>query len=93
MSDWYEDNIELGVREIVRLLRNNGVNTESSCEHEKYVQCQYTTDSFLMDVDNMLFNAGFFNYEIDVRIIRENGYLRTMMNIKFVNLKEFEATQ
>lgn len=36
MQDWYET-LEPGVREIVRFLRDNGINTDSSCEHEKYV--------------------------------------------------------
>lgn len=87
MNDWYKENIEAGIRDLVFLLRNNGVNTECSCEHKKYIQCQYTTDGFLQKVDGLLFNAGFRNYTIDVKVIRESGHLRTMMNIVLVNLK------
>ena len=87
MADWYEENIEAGVRDLVHLLRNNGVNTECSCEHEKYIQCQYTTDGFLQTVDSLLFNAGFCNYVIEINIVREDGHLRTVMNINLVNLK------
>ena len=31
MSNWYKDNVEPGVRDLVQLLRDNGVNTECSC--------------------------------------------------------------
>jgi len=34
--------IEEGVREAVRALRNAGINTECSCHHEGYIQCQST---------------------------------------------------
>jgi len=33
MIDWYE-NIEAPIRDIVKFLRNNGVNTECSCGYE-----------------------------------------------------------
>lgn len=36
MSDWY-DGIEPEIREYVRLLRNNGFNTISSCGHEMWI--------------------------------------------------------
>ena len=36
---FYED-IEEGVRPYVMLLRNAGINTECSCHHEGYIQCQ-----------------------------------------------------
>lgn len=43
---WYEENIEEGVRELVSVLRNNGINTECSCDHQNpmYIQCQYIPD-------------------------------------------------
>ncbi len=34
MADWYESHIDANIRELVRLLRNNGWNTNSSCGHE-----------------------------------------------------------
>ena len=81
MEDWYKENIEAGVRDLVYLLRNNGINTECSCEHEKYIQCQYMTDGSLQIINRLLSDAGVRNYTIDVKIIREDGHLRTMMNI------------
>jgi len=41
MSDWYEEHIEEGVRDVVRLLRDHGYNTESSCHHDMTVQVQH----------------------------------------------------
>ena len=32
--NWYDENIEEGIRYIVKLLRDNGFNTTCSCEHE-----------------------------------------------------------
>ena len=89
-GDWYEKNIEPGVRSLVRLLRDNGINTECSCEHEKYIQCQFNEDGFLWEVDKLLFSAGFRNYTIDAKIIREDGHLRKMMKIDLVNLEPEE---
>lgn len=37
MSDWYAG-IEKGIRQQVWLLRNNGINTTCSCEHEMYIE-------------------------------------------------------
>lgn len=90
MIDWYEENIEEGVRFPVKLLRKNGINTECSCEHEGYIQCQYINDGHIMHVDYTLFNAGFRNYSIDLRLVREDGHLRSFINIKFRDLEEYK---
>jgi len=39
MADWY-DKIEPGVKDLVKLLRNNGYNTLSSCGHEMWVDIE-----------------------------------------------------
>ena len=82
-SCWYERNIEEGIRDEVRLLRDNGFNTECSCEHEKYVQCRYTTDGTIQELDELLFNNGFRNYIIEIRIKRDDGHIYPTMNIWF----------
>lgn len=56
MDDWYEQNIEEGVRDIVRHLRNNGFNTECSCEHEMFVQIGHSLDGELMRLHSLLFS-------------------------------------
>lgn len=40
MPDWYEQCIEEGVRDIVKLLRDNGFNTMCSCHHEMLIQAE-----------------------------------------------------
>ena len=90
IMDWYEENIEEGVRFPVKLLRDKGVNTECSCEHDKYIQCQYINDGHIQYIDSILFNAGFRNYFIEIQLTREEGHLRHTMQIKFDNLKEYK---
>lgn len=82
MQNWYEKNIEPEVRSVVKLLRDNGVNTECSCGHKMYVQCGYRHEGFLQEVDYLLFQAGYSNYDIDAHIIREDGHLRHFINIQ-----------
>ena len=90
MIDWYEENIEGGVIFPVRLLRDNGINTECSCEHDKYIQCQYINDGHIRHIDYTLFNAGFRNYTIEIHLTREYGYLRSFVDIKFKDLGEYK---
>ena len=91
--DWYEKNIEIEVRNVVKLLRDNGINTECSCGHEKYVQCQYINDGFVMEVDHLLFDNGFRNYNITVNLKRDEGHIFTTMNIEFKNLGELKIEE
>ncbi len=90
MPTWYERKIEPTVRDVVKLLRNNGINTECSCGHEKYVQCQCVNEGFIERVDGILFVNGFRNYRIKLSLIREDGHLRDTMTIHFDNLDEME---
>jgi len=55
VKDWY-DNIEEPVRELVRRLRNEGINTTSSCGHEMYVQADIFPDAALQIIHNTVFN-------------------------------------
>jgi hypothetical protein len=88
--DWYEENIEEGVRFPVRLLRDNGVNTECSCEHDKTIQCQYINDGHIQHIDSTLFDAGFRNYDIKLYMTREDGHLRSFVDITFKDLGEYK---
>jgi len=42
--DWYKEYIEEDIRPLVKLLRENGFNTECSCGHDMYVQCLILPD-------------------------------------------------
>jgi hypothetical protein len=71
VSDWYELYVEPGVRKLVRLLRDNGVNTECSCEGHgdgavPYVQCQYIPDGEIVRIHNLLFDHGYENFIIQL---------------------------
>lgn len=72
--DWYEDYIEEPIRDLVRLLRNNGFNTECSCGHEMNVQCQYIPEGEIQRLHNLLFNKGYRNYKIEVRLFVLDGF-------------------
>ncbi len=82
MVDWYNC-IEPGIKSQVKLLRDNGFNTECSCEHKMYVQCQLITDGELMRLDRLLFNNGFRDYIITFEVKRIEGHIYSYMNIKF----------
>lgn len=73
MPLWYEDTIEEPVRELVYLLRNNGFNTECSCGHEMYVQCQYLLEGEIQRLNHLVSSYLFDNglptdYEITLKI-------------------------
>lgn len=84
MTDWYTKSIEEPVRDLVKYLRNNGINTECSCGHDMYIQCQYRPDGFIYDLHCLLFeyfsgkegsdNFSDINYNIVVnhKVIRGN---------------------
>ena len=52
---WYDKHIEGPLRDLVKYLRNNGINTECSCAHEGWVQCQYMIDGDLYHLHHLLF--------------------------------------
>ena len=65
LTAFYEE-IEPGVREIVRLLRDNGINTTCSCEHEQYIQFELVGLAHEVEfIHNLLFNAGLRGYSIE----------------------------
>lgn len=87
--DWYTENIEAGVRDVVRHLRENGVNTESSCHHEgpMLIQCQYIRDGAFKRVHDLLWNyladhGRGVNFSIDVHHEVINGCSYTSMKVR-----------
>lgn len=53
---WYEENIEEGVRDVVRLLRDHGYNTFCSCHHDMTIDINYFPGIDLMELHNLLWN-------------------------------------
>lgn len=84
---WYEAWIEEPIRPIVKLLRDNGFNTECSCGHEMCVQCQFpkTDSGELMRLDELLYNSGYKDYLIIVEIRRIDGHRYDTMEIKLTS--------
>ncbi len=72
---WLEDMIEPGIREQVKLLRENGFNTVSSCGHTFIVNMEIMNDGELRRLDQLLFNNRYRNYRILVEIRRVDGAL------------------
>lgn len=77
--NWY-DCIEPKIKPLVKLLRDNGFNTECSCEHEMYVQCQYNGE--IKRLDDLLFNNGFRNYYIKIEINRIDGHSYSFIRVE-----------
>ncbi len=82
-SDWYKDNIEEPVRGIVKLLRDNGFNTQSSCGHSMTVQCEFLPDGPINRLHNLLFNNGFRNYMIITCVEVIDGHQYPWIRINF----------
>ena len=80
--NWYEEYIEEDIRPLVRLLRDNGVNSVSSCGHDMYVDCHFITDGEMKRIDDLLFNNGFRNYRLNFWVMRKDGHLLTNLTIK-----------
>ncbi len=68
---WYR-RIESGIRRHVRLLRNNGFNTTSSCEHRMEVTLNLYA-AHLDELDALLQKSGFKDYTLLFRLERRKG--------------------
>ena len=87
MKNWYEEYIEEPVRNAVKLLRDNGFNTECSCGHGMYVQCSYLADGEIKRLDDLLFNNEYRDYEMNVWVHRKDGGLFSGINITFARVQ------
>lgn len=67
-NEFYQG-IEPGIRDAVRLLRDNGINTTCSCEHEMYIQFEGDSHHFdtVRAIHHLLFSHGWRNYLITTR--------------------------
>jgi len=88
LPDWYEENIEEPIRDVVRLLRDNGFNTQCSCGHEMYVQCEYTIDYEIKRLYDLLrcwlYAKGIpVDFTIDVRIDVRDGHPYPSLEVRF----------
>ena len=66
MNNWYSQ-IEEPIRELVRLLRNNGFNTFCSCGHEKSIQIEYYSfEEEIRRLYNLLWDSGYKDFELHI---------------------------
>lgn len=83
MSDFY-DQIEEQVRPVVRMLRDNGVNTTSSCHHDMTIEIEL--GSHLDEVEKigqLLVEAGYNTFKIDVILrVPKNAFWSRRCTIK-----------
>lgn len=81
MKDWYEC-VEEPIRPLVKLLRENGINTTCSCGHGMYCECEYygepTKDIWVLLVEN-----GYKKFRIEV----VNFYDEKMGNYNCLTIK------
>lgn len=81
--------IEPKVRYWVYLLRNAGINTECSCEHEGYIQCQTLDPSTEIKRIITCFSInGLATYDIDIRVRCTNDSLFSTLEIRSEKFKE-----
>jgi hypothetical protein len=80
--DWYERSIEEPLREVVRRLRNEGINTTCSCAHASpmYIECHTTPGAedlltIHKTVWNYLHGAGKrVDFEVELRHFVNDGH-------------------
>lgn len=53
-DNWYDARIEKPLIDIVKYLRNNGINTECCCGHKNYIQCNYYPDGEIQHLHRLL---------------------------------------
>ena len=87
-TEFYSD-IEEPVREIVRVLRDNGINTTCSCGHEMYIEADIIPDGQLYKIHKTLFNYLAekklpVKYSIDIHLEQENPLSRCFAVITLV---------
>ena len=81
--NWYEEYIEAGIKKEVILLRDNGFNTECSCAHKMYIQCQYISDGEIKRLHELLFNSGYRDYTISIELRVVDGYSYPSLQVEF----------
>ena len=72
MGGWYET-IEPGIREQVRLLRENGINTTYSCEHAMVIEAENYQDADLTHVARLLSEAGYEEFLVEIQLFVKPG--------------------
>jgi len=83
-GDWYKTAIEPEVREIVRRLRNSGINTISSCGHEMWIQCETSdpSEEWKMVYNVLVGDLGLKDWTMKVRWEVRGGHVHSFTEIR-----------
>lgn len=93
-ADWYEENIEEPIRDIVRLLRDNGINTTCSCGHTMEIQGDTTLNvETLKIIDELLCrylhkNKEKLQFEVTIVYRMVNGHGLSHFNLRLTGRLE-----
>jgi MtN3 and saliva related transmembrane protein len=83
--DWYST-LEPGVRDVVRLLRDNGFNTTCSCEHGRYVEMEWYADEDVTRLYNLLVENGHHDFTLECGWQMHRTFQRRSMRVVFERL-------
>lgn len=67
---WYK-NIEKGIRRVVKLLRNNGINTTYSCHHAMVIEAENYSSDEIDAVYNLLVQNGYEGFTLELKLFQE----------------------
>jgi len=67
--EWYETFIEKPIQPLVKLLRNNGFETCSSCGHEMNCICEYSMEGEIKRLYDLLLKNGYNHFVIEIEIL------------------------
>ncbi len=84
MSDWYET-LEPGIRDVVRLLRNNGYNTYYSCEHAMVVEIDMGScynSQVLRELSELLQQNGYPTHQLQLTYTFRPGMEYGSVNLR-----------
>lgn len=75
--------LEDGVRKWVKLFREQGINTECSCHHEGYIQCQTLDQTYeIRTIRSIMLEKRIKNYTIEFLGEETNGFYHQHLIIR-----------
>ena len=94
-GDWYDQFIEDPLKDLIKVLRHNGINTECSCGHDMYIQCQHIPAWELQDINKILLcylDENNLPQDFKIIITHEvmDGHQFTNLDIKLPNKKKLK---
>lgn len=85
-KDWYEKNIEEGIRDLVKVLRDNGINTTWSCHHTMVIEAENYSDGEIKEVYDLLIESGYDDFRITMIYYQyPDNYLQRHLHIKLLS--------